>query len=97
MEKIRSPKNEKKTAERKMIPKEYETVLKEHLTMAQFLLLILTSRMLAKNTRYEIRKASRSLAINNLNGKSKKENPEIFKSGNVKHRKNLVSLCKRIR
>ena len=35
--------------------------------------------MLATNTRYEIRKTGRSLAVNNLNGKSKKENSEIFK------------------
>jgi len=40
-EKIRSPKNGKKIPERKMIAKEYESVLKEHLNMAQFLLLTL--------------------------------------------------------
>jgi len=48
MEKIRSPKNQKKITERKMIAKEYETVLKEHLNMAQFLLLILLIGCLQK-------------------------------------------------
>jgi hypothetical protein len=47
--------------------------------------------MLATNTRYEIRKTGRSLAVNNLNGKSKKENAEIFKSGSIQYRKNGVA------